>query len=223
MKKPDSKAKHTFSEQELIEQLGKQLGFIGRSSAAFDQGFEDEAVRLAVCIRVLVHDTDRSTSLLQHLWTKTKIDWWDSAIQFNPMSLIAHVGLTSMVTRVEADGTVTSRHEPTFRAPLPFAGSWQGFSWWWSRQPVIVASKKQQFTRKDLVLSAANKDGGAHVDSQLDEAYAALTRFNSSGWEINRNGQVSPLDNNVAFPSMRQIAHEVLKSLRPHYPQFIQE
>jgi hypothetical protein len=37
--------------------LNEQLGFLERSVAAFDQGYEDEAKRLAVTLRVLLHDT----------------------------------------------------------------------------------------------------------------------------------------------------------------------
>ncbi len=38
-----------------------------RSCAAYDQGHIDEAVRIATLIRVLIHDTRNSISLLKHL------------------------------------------------------------------------------------------------------------------------------------------------------------
>jgi hypothetical protein len=215
-------SKYNFTDAELLEQLEKQIRFIRRSCSLFDEGHEDEAARLAVCIRVMVHDTPNSKSLLQHLKKKGKINYWDSASEYSPTNYIAHLGLTCMSARVEGGHLVTSVYEPAFNGPHPTRGTWQSFQWWWNRQPVIVDSKRQMFTRKDLVLAAANKDGGAHVDHQLDDAYAARTRFNSAGWSKIQNGHESPFDNDVAAPSIRQVAFEILKTLEPHFPQYIQ-
>jgi hypothetical protein len=43
------------------------LGFLDRSARSFDDGHEDEALRLATTMRVLFHNTPLSTSLLKHL------------------------------------------------------------------------------------------------------------------------------------------------------------
>src|SRR5437899_1143187 len=51
----------------FCEHLTKQLEFLKRSSASFDSGHTDEAIRIAVVIRVLVHNSRSSTSLLRHL------------------------------------------------------------------------------------------------------------------------------------------------------------
>lgn len=214
-------SKHTFSENELLDQLVKQIGFMQRSCNSFDVGYEDEAARLAVCIRVLIHDTPKSTSLLQHLNKKGRIDYWDSASEYDPQNLVAHLGLTCMTAKVE-NGLMSSKYEPAFTGPNPSRGSWQGFQWWWPKQKVIVDSKRQIFTRKDLVLAAANKDGGAHVDNQLDGSYADLTRFNSAGWMKFQNGLESPFDNDVVGPSIRQIAFEILKTLENYFPNSFQ-
>ena len=49
------------------EHLKRQLAFLERSCIAYDQGYTDEAIRMATVIRVLLHKTHRSTSLLAHL------------------------------------------------------------------------------------------------------------------------------------------------------------
>jgi hypothetical protein len=81
---------------------------------------------------------------------------------------------------------------------------------------VFVGQERRVLTRKGLVLTAANQDGGAHVDPALDETYDKLSRKNALGFV--------PVDNGVARPmegperaAIRQIAHEVLKTLRPNY------
>ena len=55
------------SQEALQDHLTEQIGFLLRSAESYDNGFTDEAKRLAVTIRVLVHDTGKSTSLLKQL------------------------------------------------------------------------------------------------------------------------------------------------------------
>ncbi len=72
--------------------------------------------------------------------------------------------------------------------------------------------------RKDLILGAANKDGGAHVDAELDPDYeflASIGAFQMFGDEVHlANGEVvhlSPLkDAHLVY--LRQMGYEVLES-----------
>ncbi len=50
-----------------MAQLEEQVAFLRHSAALFDAGADAEAKRIAVVIRVLVHDTPRSHSLLAQL------------------------------------------------------------------------------------------------------------------------------------------------------------
>src|SRR5919112_1162240 len=59
------------------QELKKQLGFIRRSCQGYDEGEVDEAIRIAVPIRTIMHDTRHSTSLLTHLNAKG-IKLWSS-------------------------------------------------------------------------------------------------------------------------------------------------
>ena len=82
------------------------------------------------------------------------------------------------------------------------------FNDWWNE--IIFDDKKNKFTRRDIVTYVANQDGGAHVDPELDESYATLTKMNSLGW-TDYNGN-KPL-NNPAYQAIRTIANEVLYSI----------
>src|SRR5215204_5674232 len=62
------------------QELKKQLGFLRRSCQWYDNGEVDEAIRIAVPIRTIIHDTGRSTSLLTHLNAKG-IKLWSSVLQ----------------------------------------------------------------------------------------------------------------------------------------------
>jgi hypothetical protein len=51
--------------------LSRQLHFLSASCRSFDEGFPDEEIRIAQCIRVLMHDTRNQCSLLRHLNSKS--------------------------------------------------------------------------------------------------------------------------------------------------------
>jgi len=59
-----------ISKDRLRYKLREQIRFIERSCKTFDQGEEDEAIRLATTLRILFHDTSKSTSLLKLLSLK---------------------------------------------------------------------------------------------------------------------------------------------------------
>lgn len=205
---------YKLPKEDLIKHLHKQLGFLKNSCAAYDKGFEDEACRIAVAIRILLHDTKNSHSLLQSLAIKGKIDYWNSAAPIDPRNLISSTQLVILQAKSDGQGSMTSTYQPRLDDGLtPFKGDWQSYQYWWSSQGVLKDNKKKEFTRKDLVLLVANKDGGAHVDTNLDQEYAELLKFNSAGWVKIVNGVETPFDNDPVYASVRQIGHELLKTL----------
>jgi hypothetical protein len=58
---------HTYSDHELLDKLKQQMRFLKTSCDIFDQGNTEEAIRLSTTIRILVHDTNKSNSLLNQL------------------------------------------------------------------------------------------------------------------------------------------------------------
>ena len=204
-------AKYTQTREELLGHLKAQIAFMQQSAGSYDNGFEDEAKRLAVVIRVLVHDTSQSTSLLT-LLDKKDIKFYNSALSFNPRNLAPYNGLTMM--------KLSSSEGAFYVAPLDGGAPTRSrtdkisFGLWWEGMFVIKDENGKTFTRKELVLSTANMDGGTHVDPHLDKAYANLSRFNSLGWKFFRNDIEDNFSNSPVSASIRQIAHEVLKTLR---------
>jgi hypothetical protein len=184
-----------------------------RSSQSYDHGFVSEAKRLAVVLRVLLHDTKNQTSLLT-LLNKKNIMFYDTSTDYDPNNLLPTMGLIMMRIGPEGAEYVAPLDEgsPTRRkGKVPFDK-------WWNK--IIFASKGDLLTRKDLILSVANKDGGAHVDPKLDEVYAKLTRFNLLGWKYTKDGKEKSFIVGPEFASIRQISHEVLKSLKDEFPEY---
>jgi len=88
----------------------------------------------------------------------------------------------------------------------------------WLEKVVVIDGKDRKFTRGDLILCVCDKDGGAHIDPILEEDYADLSRHNSMGWKLKgRNGEEID-EEGPHLACIRQIAHEILKSLKDEFP-----
>jgi hypothetical protein len=193
---------------ELNSLLEEQLDFIKLSCASFDNGFGGEIKRLAVSVRILVHDTDSSTSLLT-LANRKSINFVDTADPYDDENVLSHSSLVQI--HMTPQGAKAKAHIDDALQLQSIA-----FDAWWNGV-VLVDSNKNEFSRKDITLYLANKEGGAHVDHEIDEKYHNLRNKNSLGWVtvLGDGRQVAGEDHVPA--TMRQIAHELIKSLSPTY------
>jgi len=202
-----------LSSDELKSHLIEQISFIESSAESFDAGAEEEAKRLALNIRILVHDTKNSHSLLNQIGKK--LDFYDTSSDFDSNNILNHGGLIS---------TLSEPHQARYVANLdnipPNVAKMIEFESWWEK---IVFSDEQghKLSRKDLITTAANQDGGAHVDSSLDKTYADISR-NGLGFVYTVNGTEQKIINKPELAAIRQIAHEVLKTLKPGYEKKIE-
>lgn len=90
--------------------------------------------------------------------------------------------------------------------------SWTSFPAWWTAN-VLRDHKGQVMSRLELVQHVADTDGGAHVDGGLVPEYADVKSGVALGICVERNGNRQYLAN-LELHCMRQIAHEVLSTLR---------
>jgi hypothetical protein len=199
-------------DRDLEADLTEQLQFLASSGRAFDQGNLSESKRIALVIRVLVHDTAMSHSLLAQLGIKDSLAWADSApvIDNDPNIVGRSPGLTSM--GLGADGIAFSaRHMDSIERSN--TTRYVSFSDWWER-PVILDSNDATFSRKELILALVNKDGGAHLD-RLSEKTHALVHDNSAGFvRIDTAGGTSEPIPTPIYASVKTVAEELLLTLR---------
>jgi hypothetical protein len=186
-------------------QLRRQLGLLEDSCRLYDEGRQDEAIRIATAIRVLLHQTNNSTSLLTHL-NSTTINLLSTTNDLSKDST-ATVGLGKIHIENVGDARFL---------PMLGGGTVRNFvpiSEWWN-QVVYVLNPQTKLSRRKIVLSAANQDGGAHVDTALGADYEALARdgalahieftFRTKSWRIDLS--------NAHLVSLRQMAYELLNS-----------
>lgn len=147
-------------------------------------------------MRVLVHDTKNSISLVNHLGGDTvelasfmtdqsgkdwsKVGFGQYLVSMSGMDVIPKTGFRS-------------------------APRYVSISDWLAEVAFIHASAV--VTRRDLMLWASNKDGGAHVDASLPEPYRAL----QTAWIAIPEGEAGePLP--VQDAGLRTMAAELLAS-----------
>jgi len=145
----------------LMKKLQEQVLFLQSSSQAFDSGIEEEAIRIAQALRVMFHQTRLSISLVSHLGFGKK----------RMLSSARGVGDWTDFLQVELNIALP---QPVRMRPL-LGTKFKDVSIedWWKNEPVF-SHKGETFSRSRIVLSAANKDGGAHVDDKLDAYYESL-------------------------------------------------
>ena len=196
--------------QRFLQKLHEQLQFMERSCVAFGTGAEDEAFRLAVSLRIVFHDKGRSTSLVTHLGLRDTQMFTSSRGHGDFKDYLSYRLNLSSDTPVKA---------------LPMLGDvFRAISMnqWWQHEPVFV-HQGVDYSRRKIVLSAAEKDGGAHVDEQLEEYYKILCagefafgitgNLEYAGTPPFEQG-VTHYARNAHLALIRQFAHEALASAK---------
>ena len=211
----------------LQKQLARQLRFLASSARLFDEGDRDEAIRIAVTIRILVHDTRMSTSLL-HLAGKKNIRLLTSC-PFQPSEMFLTLNAATknwpLGPQDHCSLVIAKPDEQETFSIQPSLGVKEHCELikveeWWNQAVVFLWREETTLSRRDIVLAAANKDGGAHVDLALPRNYlrfsadevvgirpAAASDDHRLGYQV-----VPAKSEGLHFSCLRQMAYELLLS-----------
>ena len=162
---------------ELDLRYDEQFGLLKKSCDEYDAGDERDIRRIALSLRILLHDTRRSKSLLELLGRKDYL-FFDSARDISPTHLISDFARVVMpMTGPNARHIVLPCETPTHMVwMVPFEA-------WWNKVVVRVPSLFN-LTRADLVLTMADQDGGAHVEANVEERYYDSPRDGFGAWQF---------------------------------------
>ncbi|MGH2964230.1 MAG: hypothetical protein ACRDMH_02450 [Solirubrobacterales bacterium] len=193
--------KHT--REDLEARLRESVETMELLSAAFDRGSEGQARPLSAEIRKLVHDTKKSTSLLELLGLKHQLQYADTGHRLD--SPMGAWGLWLLNVPAGA-----------YFPPLELRGPPQlmDFDRWWN-DAIAGDMKGHKWSRRDFVLAVANKDAGVHID-ELPTKHGDLTMGGSLGITVGGPGNDPGVEpkGNPALIAIRQIAFELDRTLR---------
>jgi hypothetical protein len=193
--------------EDTRKEFDTQWRLLTKSCDEFDRGDQTEAKRIAVALRILLHHGGQSHSLL-HQVGLADVLFFDSAEDVDRRNLLPTFGLTQVA--LHDSGAAYVAPGP---ASLPLGRPiWLiPFKYWWTKA-VISMPGDFDLTRKDLVLTMANQNGGAHVDPELEERYYRLTREKLGAYSVVTESGPRLLED-IESVSVRQIAQEVRVSL----------
>jgi hypothetical protein len=206
----------TQTRGELLEHFFEQAGFIYRSASAFDHGDFSEAKRLAAQIRTLVHDTKQSTSLLTSLGVLPHFPVYDTAEGGTRVGIPAWLHGMVML-RQSRDGRI-AQYVPTLNQGPPGPQPRKRiFADWWNEPVWTHVPTGTTFSRREFVLALANKEGGSHVDPEISEKWASLTRDHAFDPFVSVIAGTDAVPfTGIGLAHVRQIAHEIWWTLREH-------
>jgi hypothetical protein len=227
---------------QLLEHAQHTVDFLIRACQEWDRGRVYEVKQIAHHLRVLLHhtaDKPRGTShaLMQQTGHLGTLNVLDSGGEFEHGDLFRSTLAALTVTPAGADWI------PRFRAhqrrPLTAGevlamqqrgqsiprspGEWLPFQQWWESH-VIRDGAGNSYTRRRLILAAANEEGGSHVDPKTRKDIQALAHDNSMGWRAPIDGP-NGLEQ-ISAPSplpavVRQIAWELHSTIYEQAPQLL--
>jgi hypothetical protein len=197
--------------------FAEQCDFLIASAARFDEGHAHEWKRLAAALRVLLHDTPKSHSLLGQLGIKETLDFLDSDARREPESGMYPRGwpVGFVGVRLQLGNCGGASYVPMLDDDPEMPTGRVRFSEWWEKRLLDAPDSHEHWRRRDFVLGGANKEGGAHVDPAPDPAWTDLREgaWVAAAVTTGPNGSLVPIP--ALVPAVvRQIAHEVLTTLR---------
>lgn len=205
--------------EELIEQLNFLIDFCNK----YDHGNFNYSKQLAKTVRILVHDTTDSTSLLALLKRKNTMKFGSTA-SFPPNS-VYFLGLVFPVDikRKNEDSSPYIEHVylPSLNCNKDIYTKWIDFNTWWNQR--IIISDALTFSRKDMIQYMANQDGGAHIDENILERYYKISKATASMfYATNKPLSEDPYQQGepfkyLHFAVVRQISHELILSIRKEF------
>jgi hypothetical protein len=143
---------HKLSDKEYLEKLKQQREFLRSELQEYERGKPDFTIKMAATIRTIFHSTQASTPILPDLAERN-----GCRITFRGKD---QSGIDEYV--VLYLGFQVGKKKPLFDAPSFLDKSFEDY---WNE--VVYKEGKIRYTRKQIVLWAANKLGGAHVDPEI--------------------------------------------------------
>lgn len=186
-----------ISDEDYLNRLKEQRDFLGSDLEEYEKGKAHFAYKMAVTLRTIFHSTKASTAILPALTDKHGIPiLFRGHRAQNLDSVVVYMGFTAGNLR------------PPFNGPFHVDKSFEDY---WNE--TIYVEGKFRYKRKELILFAANKLGGAHVDPEIPQNMLVLVQGN-----VRLGSKVHP-EELILTRAVYETAWQVLQKLDTLIPE----
>lgn len=212
-------SKINLSLNEVEEHFHREIKLLQKLCEMFDEWDYKIANKIAISLRILLYDNkdnkrSGSKSLLSQLWRKKLFINTAILEEHDPQIKKSNSFLVSSLLNNKIHNW-----QPLFDVKKSDLLDFE----LWENMEITEDLEWNKFSRIGLIKIFADQDGWAHVDTSLEENFYKLTRQNSMGtftyeitdWKIPEKLDLKKLipTSSPAYYVVRQIAHEVLRSL----------
>ena len=220
-----------LTHSELLNRLEEQIELLQLNAELFDRGHTVTTLTIATVIRVLFHDTDKSTSLIKQICDsegKNKDDFkmiTTKSQDFGEAKLVLFGDGLCNISFKDQSIFYFPRLANAEHTTIPFR------NWWEERVIKNVSSgfeNPEWMTRAELIKLHANKEGGTHVDEKKNKKISAIGTQEAAGWigftrDVLGVCTELPMTMDQKQATIRQICYEVLISLYNHFPELFKQ
>jgi hypothetical protein len=190
-----------------LKLLRDQHSRLKEAVEAFYEGKKVQALNVAITVRVLIHETGRSSSLLSRI----NSGYWDLAIHHRPVLNPGAVFVVPLTIHIAGDGTrkiVNTSLDSTSYKLVPLREWWNA-----AYQPLGTL----RLSKKDIILTVADKDGGAHIDGKVPDTHATLSEPPFRVGVMMKNAEGLFTQPNLAHNITAQSGYEMQTFLERHF------
>ena len=183
----------------LRKKLEEQLKLLKNSAELFDKGKNEEALNIAIRLRVLFY---RDEALLEQLGQKKTIRILSTLEDYSKDPLLKNIKIQSSVHFLTSNGQRAFLNKTGRSEFIPLEK--------WLTETIITLENKP-YSRIDIIKITAHKDGAAHIEIDHESLKPFITPFGK--FTINENNK--PVTKEISshhYILLRQIAYEVLHS-----------
>lgn len=179
-----------------------------------DEQREIRAVMIAAQLRTLLYDSGKSMSILSQLGIK-------ESLFFMPVCADGQIDMASNLVPSYSlvDCQITSSGlYVCYKKPNHFSHRLNVFfNHWWNE--IVVDTKGAvpvRLSRRGIVLTLCDKEGGAHLDPEFTDEYYEVN-YNFGYKIVKENGEECALKNNVFAETTIAIAYELLDAISTYF------
>ena len=208
--------------QAEIQQLGYEvITYLQRLCDDYDNGNTFAIVLVAVLLRTLLKTKGDTKSVLHQLgqdsisFLDTRIpegsfSYWTFSANICNHTFIAQNVYGGLLSKMVTNGEhgLNLDYQPLLDRNRN--ADKQSFDDWYTA--IVFKDSTFQLSREDCINIVAEKDGGAHLDKRIPPKYSCFREPTALQFIV--DGQIAVFNQNPVYVSIRQIAWEVLESLK---------